>query len=553
MDRLYPRTLIKQEMRAKMKVRSIRTYVMHKQLKASLILIAVVFLFSIIVLFGTISFQAMGYAKENAEYLRLTVTRFLDEYTKQAQYLNRSQEIRSYLAYAKQTETALGMDEPALPNGVVLYDTEKQVCPGPRYPRHIPVRPDGGRPFIVAFSEVQLGYFVPFYNFTGSEVLGYLCFTISQPDFRQAVKRSTPNNVSFAIQDSYGNAFLDLRKNYRYQQELVVDMEDTGLTCTIKVDLEEEYRSLLLFTFSLVPVWLVMILVSILFSQSLSTRLIQPINSLITAIKQNEIGDLEYIHTYTSDLEEIDMLSQSYRSMLLRIRELIDMNQKQNLLRMESQIGMLQEKINPHFLFNTLELISSQAIMEDAEQTSILIQKLGTLFRYNLRAPDIIPLKRELQYVKDYLYLQNIRLNRLMEYEYETDESLLPVELPKLSIQPLLENCFKHGFASSSHQPHRIQLIIGARNGMLIIRVDDDGSGISEDRRKELDMALIEDQRNFSHFINRREHIGLRNVNARLCMNFRIPKALWFVDSRLGGTCIELRLPLESAAALNSS
>lgn len=528
-----------------MKVRSIRAYIMRKQLKASLALIAVVFLFSIAALFGTICFQATGYAEENAEYLQLAITHFFDDYAEQAQYLNRSQEIRSYLAYSKQMESPLEMEEPALPNGVVLYDTERQVSPKPRYPRQLPAQHGQDQPFTVAFSGAQLGYFVPFYNFTGNEVLGYLCFTIPQSDFRQAVRQFVPASVSFMVQDSGGNEILDMRKPYRYQRELAATVGEVGLSCTIAVDLEAEYRVLLLFALALIPVLLLMILAGIWFSQKLSTRLIQPINSLIAAIKQNEIGDLEYIHTYTSNLEEIDMLSQSYRSMILRIRELMDINQKQNLLRMESQIGMLQEKINPHFLFNTLELISSQAILEDADQTAILTQKLGNLFRYNLRAPDIISLKRELQYVKDYLYLQNIRFNHLLEYEYETDEGLLPTQLPKLSIQPLLENCFKHGFAASSNQPHRIRMAIGRRDTMLVIRIEDDGRGITAGRRAELDLALVEDQRNFSHFISRREHIGLRNVNARLCLHFHVPKALWFVDSSLGGAGIELRVPLE--------
>lgn len=529
-----------------MKIRSIREYVMRKQLTASMILIAAISVFSILALYMAIYFQTTSHAEENAEYIQLSVSRFFEEYIEQGETLNRSQAIRSYLAFRNQADSPVQPDDIALPSGVTLYDKDSQIFPETRYPQLLPANA-AEQPFVSVLSEVQIGYFTPFYNFTGNEVLGYLCFVIPRSDFSQAIRQSVPETVSFVIQDSLGTEILNMLKNFQYQRENTVSLESLGLTCTATVDLESNYRSITLFLFCLIPVILLMLLASVWFSKRLSARLIQPINSLVASIKHNENGNLDYVHIYESDLEEIDQLSRSYQSMMQRIKELMDINQKENLLRMESQIGMLQEKINPHFLFNTLELISSQAIMEDAEQTAILTQKLGTLFRYNLRAPDVISLKRELQYVKDYLYLQNVRFNNLLHYEYLIDESQLDAVFPKLSIQPLLENCFKHGFADSSNQPHSIRLTIKEKDNMLVIRVDDDGCGMPEETQHTLDLALVQDNENFAHFIERREHIGLRNVNARLCMYFHISKALWFRKSDLGGTCIELCLPLNNS------
>lgn len=524
-----------------MKIRSIRNYVMREQLKSSLLLIAAIFFFSVMALMAAIYFQSTSRAQENAQFLQKTVESFFASYAQQAQDLNRSQSIRSYLAYQEQATNNVSQERPELPDGVVLYDTQKQIYPQTRYARTLP-QSDGQEAFVVALSDVQIGYFSPFYNFTDSEVLGYLCFVISQEDFGRAVKQVVPETVSFTISDSKGKTLYAVNKGYLYQREFTIQIESAAIFCTTVVDLENEYRSVTLFLICLIPISLLMLLVSILFSKRLSVRLAQPIHSLIVSIKHNEQGDLRYVNTFESDLEEIDQLSSSYQSMMQRLRELMDKNQKENLLRMEAQLGMLQEKINPHFLFNMLELISSQAILEDAEQTAVLTQKMGALFRYNLRAPDVLSLKRELQYVKDYLYLQNVRFNDHMQYEYTVDERLLTVEVPKLTIQPLLENCFKHGFAASSNKPHRIQLSIVEENDALLIRIDDDGERIPESRQKELDESLLLDSENFANFIERKEHMGLRNVNARLCLHFHIKKALWIGNSPLGGTRIELWL-----------
>lgn len=526
-----------------MKIRSIRDFVMHKQLKVSVIFIAVLFVFSIFTLIAATYVQTTSRAKEHAEYIQLAVVRFFEQQNEQAETLNRSQEIRSYLAFSEQSGSEAQESTLSLPGGVVLYDTEQQVYPQMRYARLLPEH-TGKQAFFARLSQTQLGYFTPFYNFTGNQVLGYLCFVIPTSEFSQTIRQSVPETMSFVIEDSSGNVLLDMRKEFRYRQELTVPIQELALTCVVTVDLESGYRSILLFSCCLIPATLILLLVSVWFSKRLAQRLSQPVNSLIASIQHNEIGDLGYVQVFQSNIEELDQLSQSYQSMMQRIKELMDVNQKQNLLRMESEIGMLQEKINPHFLFNTLEMISSQAILEDADQTAVLTQKLGTLFRYTLRAPDVISLKRELQYVKDYLYLQNVRFNDLLRYECNIDQSLLGVQLPKLSIQPLLENCLKHGFADTSNQPHVIRLDVEQREAQLVIRIDDDGCGVPEDEQREIDQSLIQDTENFAHFIQRREHIGLRNVNARLCMQFHIPKALWFAESALGGTCIELCLPL---------
>lgn len=527
-----------------MRTRSIRGYLMQSHLRISAILIAAIFVLSISAMFLTVHLQSAGHAAENAEVLRRSVERFWEAYEQQGKTLNRSQSIRTYLAYAAQG----GMEDaetapPELPGGVALYDLGRQIYPATRYPAALPETAQTRQTFVHTLSETQIGYFTPFYNFTGSEVLGYLCFPVPLESLSRSVRQAMPETVGYQVCDSEGRVLLDVQRGYRYVREAAHDTQGTAMACTASVDMESGYQSVLLLLLCLIPISVFVFAVSAVFSRRIAGRLIQPINSLIASIKRNEMGDLGYVSIYESELEEIDLLSRSYQSLMARIGELMDKNQKENLLRIESELDVLQEKINPHFLFNTLELISSQAILEDADQTAVLTQKLGTLFRYNLRAPDVIPLKRELQYAKDYLYLQNVRFNHLIRCEYRVDDRLLRQPVPKLTLQPLLENCFQHGFADSSNQPHQIDLTIFAQAELLRIWIDDDGAGMPPEQLAQLEAALRQDAENFAHFIQRREHIGLRNVHARLCLQYHIGKAIWLSRSPLGGVRVEICIP----------
>ena len=528
-----------------MKTRSIRGFVRQEQLKVSLLLIAAIFCLSTAALVVTVRVQSAGHAQENADFLQKSVERFLTPYAEQAAALNRDQSIRAYLAYAVQAEGEGAPQPPsALPGGVALYDGEKQIYPHTRAPHALPAQARTRAACVTALSDAEIGYFTPFYNFTGSDVLGYLCFVIPRVDLSRSVQQTVPETVSFRILDSQGAELCSVLQAFRYSREAVLQSDETGMTCMAAVDLESGYRSIGLFVACLVPVSLLVCGLGIWASRRMAVRMTQPINALIASIKHNERGDLGYMNLYESDLAEIEMLSQAYQALMQRLNELVDRNQKENLLRMESELDMLQEKINPHFLFNTLELISSQAILEDAEQTAVLTQKLGTLFRYTLRAPDVISLKRELQYAKDYLYLQNVRFNGKIACTYETDPTVLSTVLPKLVIQPLLENCFKHAFAAVSNTPHRIAVTIARRDGMLCIAVADDGPGMTAEAQAALEHTLRQDSENFAHFIERRDHIGLRNVSARLCLHFHVRQALWFSRSPLGGVQAEIRVPL---------
>lgn len=522
-----------------MRIRSVRDYIVSEQMKIVFVLLLLIFLFSTLAIYTAVYYQNVQRAEENILFVERAVERFLKPYETQAERYRQDPQIQRYCRDASGDKAAAQTLD--LEQGLALFDLERQI-----YPRTEDLRPVAGgvtdAAALLRETPSSLRCYIPLKEATGTEPIGYLTWVLPESALAEFLEQTIPASVAFALYDQAGGILYDTSVAYRYEEKAAARLKG-GVTGVAIVNAEVGYRSVLAYLACLMPIGLFVFVINYWLAKQLSEKLVRPITTLIASIRQNRQGHLNYIDIDGSELEEIETLSQSYRDMMLQLNELMEKNQKENLLRIESQLGVLQEKINPHFLFNTLEFINSQAILEDAGQTAYLIQKLGVLFRYSLRAPDVLPLRQEAAYAKDYLSLQNALRNGLLTCQYDIDAAALEAELPKLILQPLLENCFQHGFRERSDEVCRLRLTIGFENTALCIVVEDDGEGMSQERQRALEQALQSDSESFACFIRRSKHIGLRNVNARLCLHCRVAKAVWVDRSPLGGTRVTLRLP----------
>lgn len=154
------------------------------------------------------------------------------------------------------------------------------------------------------------------------------------------------------------------------------------------------------------------------------------------------------------------------------------------------RLQMLKNQINPHFLFNTLNMIAGTAQIEDAVTTEKMIAALSRLFRYNLKSTDsVMPLERELKVVQDYMYLQKMRFGQRLSYTLDCEPRTLEVLVPSFALQPLVENAVKYGIAPAS-QGGRIHIRSWMEGKRLWISVADTGLGMEEKRLKEVWEAL---------------------------------------------------------------
>ena len=213
------------------------------------------------------------------------------------------------------------------------------------------------------------------------------------------------------------------------------------------------------------------------------------------------------------------------------------------LMKKQAELDALQSQINPHFLYNTLEAIRGQAIEYGLQDIEMMTRSLSKLFRYSISNHNtLVTLREELDNVDNYLYIQHLRFNNKFTKISRIDEDALDYMVPKLIIQPIVENAIYHGLEMKIGQG---QIIISAyiTETRLIIDIQDDGLGISEESLRRLNATLSEGNTQIKPH-TKGSYIGLRNVNARIRLTFGKGYGISVYSTEGAGTDVQLKLPL---------
>ncbi|OXM88299.1 sensor histidine kinase [Paenibacillus rigui] len=277
----------------------------------------------------------------------------------------------------------------------------------------------------------------------------------------------------------------------------------------------------------------------------ISRSITRPVSRLVDTARRIAKGDLQVVPPALGSKDELAILSDAFRHMLTDLLALIEKD-KQSLekdrLVKELELQALQSQINPHFLFNTLNVLSKLALIEGAERTSDLIISMSNLLRYNLRKLDQpVTLGDELKHVQEYFTIQQARFRDRVRFEVHADEQALKVPVPALTIQPLIENAFLHGI-EGMEEGARIRLDIRRTSGEVTVSVADNGQGMTEETR----MALLRLEPAAEAQARQSTGLGTRNVFKRLQLFYERPglESLVAIDSQPGrGTTVTIRLP----------
>ena len=289
----------------------------------------------------------------------------------------------------------------------------------------------------------------------------------------------------------------------------------------------------ILFTCVIISLVLVVI-VSFKFSRTLTN----PIFKLKRLMKQAESGDLTVRFNFEHN-DEIGELGQSFNHMIARIDQLIQMVYVEQENKRTAEMKSLQEQIKPHFLYNTLDTISWMARDYDAEDIVRLVDALTNMFRIGLsHGKDIITVKEEITHVSNYLYIQKIRYKDKLNYVIHVDESLYAVEVPKLILQPLVENAIYHGVKAK--RGGGTITITGVPEGEnLVFTVQDDGAGMLQEKVEELNRRMSE-----RSVLDEQKSFGLFYIRERIQLCYGKGYGV-HVESTLGeGTRVTITLPL---------
>lgn len=239
--------------------------------------------------------------------------------------------------------------------------------------------------------------------------------------------------------------------------------------------------------------------------------------------------------------DEVAMLDQQFGHMLTTLEELIRTNYVQQLENEKAQLRNLQLQINPHFLYNTLETISSIAAVNHAFVVCDMCEKLGDIFRYSLgkNYGEYVTLEQELAHTKNYIFIQQIRYGNQFEVFYEIDVDAGRYRVLRFILQPVVENAILHGLVG---QREKGRLTISAREaqGCLLLAVADDGAGM--DGAQIAALKAYMEQEDVSE--EKVGSIGLRNVNRRLQLACGREYGLSIESSPQKGCSVTFRLPV---------
>jgi two-component system sensor histidine kinase YesM len=224
----------------------------------------------------------------------------------------------------------------------------------------------------------------------------------------------------------------------------------------------------------------------------LSLRVTAPIGQLIARIEQTNLDNIDHDaaieYKYTDD--ELVHLRDSYNQLLKRLNHARRQEEQMSLLHLQAEFDALQAQVNPHFIYNVLNVISHRGVLNKDEVICEICEKLASMLRYaGGTSQRLVSVREELDYLEGYLYLLKTRYRDKLEYTIDVEEAVLGQRIPKIALQQFIENSITHGFNNSA----RIMALSvrgWAAEGRWYIEVRDNGGGFSETGKAALEKQM---------------------------------------------------------------
>ena len=276
-------------------------------------------------------------------------------------------------------------------------------------------------------------------------------------------------------------------------------------------------------------------LLAIVMSAAFCNQFYTPMRELVSAMERVKMGDLDTrMQPYPE--EDFQQLSEGLNNMLDAINQYIMEIQRQERENTEIRLNALQSQIKPHFLYNTLESIHWQALMAGDTQVSEMVLALSRYYRLCLsKGQDIVPLSQELEHTQSYVKIQNVRFDNILEMEYRIPEALLDMPLPKITLQPLVENAIYHGIKPIEDRRGHVVISGTMSEDEVRLTVADDGIGMTQEEIDRLNGTI-------DVLINDGSY-GVKNVHQRLAVRYGTGYGLHYDRNDTGGITVTIRLP----------
>lgn len=357
------------------------------------------------------------------------------------------------------------------------------------------------------------------------KTIGYILFDLLDNEFNNIVYRNKSD--IFVVTDLYQNSIVttnSLVLDYFGKFKASADsngyteidnekyfMSKTGIiddnifiyTLTSMEFMNNFYITGLMF---LVVIFIFLMVITYIVSKKFANTRTKYIYDLINSIKKIKEGNFNTKVDIKSN-DEFETLGNYYNEMTMQLHDLIEKNKKQVQINKIAELKQLEAQFNPHFLFNTLETLKYMIKIEPQSAIKIVVS-MANLLRYSINYEiEKIKLSDDIKYIEDYFIIQKYRFNMRFDYSIEVAPEAQELMVPKLLIQPIIENCFKYGFENKAYLTVQLKCLV--ENNNLILKVIDSGSGIEKDELSKIKRSLDQD-------LNLSNNLGLYNVHKRI-------------------------------------
>ncbi len=267
------------------------------------------------------------------------------------------------------------------------------------------------------------------------------------------------------------------------------------------------------------------------FALHMSEQFFKPVKALNDAMSQVENGNLD-VRVQNDRTDELGQLAGRFNHMVKRLKRHLEESLDRQKQLNDTRVRMMQAQLNPHFLYNTLDTIKWMGKINAIPEIATIATDLADVLRQSISGREFVTLDEELNLLERYVEIQKIRFKDKFDFEVSVGADLRGLQVPKLLLQPLVENAIIHGFEHCDGG----RILVEAQRiaSELVITVSDDGCGMSQESLTRFLLREAPAER----------HLGLYNIDAILRMNYGEERGLRFVQAGAGGTCIRITIPI---------
>lgn len=385
-----------------------------------------------------------------------------------------------------------------------------------------------------------------------NKIVGYLVFCL-QENSLSGIMRNRDADI-IVITDAFNNVvfstnslMIDSLGKYKDDPEnkstIVIDKKpfhvtantiaESNIRIITMISIAQQQQIIQFGTIFLICISAFLLLLMRFLADKVTERHLYSIDELLYAVNECRQGNINY-RIKSQTFEEFQMLYDNFNSMMIKVQQLIQSNNEMAERKRLMEVKQLEGQFNPHFAFNVLEALR-YVILINPEQAAKMVVAFANLMRYSINYGSThVSLKTDIGYVQDYLLLQKMRHNQRLEYIIDIDEAILACKVPKLLIQPIVENSIIHGLEKS--KKITIRIIGRAMDNQLVLCVEDDGPGLDQAQLATL-QALLNDENAMP------ERIGLYNVHRVVQLLYGQEYGLALESAQGKGMRVLLKIP----------